>query len=181
MNKNEFMNQYNLTQETFNSEYTRKKVSKKELATLKALCNTSTIGLSLDIDDTVNADAVNADIDYKLAHRGNAKQGTLISIWSRNAMTHATKKADYRDFGVRLHKETFATFFATDAFKELVADKNVQVFSHKDGYEVRYSFKSLADAVKFVFDIADAVKELTKETASDETTKETASTVESVS
>ena len=157
MKKNEFIAQYALKNAEFSAENTRKKTTKKEFTTLKALAQTRTLDLHLDVDETVNTDAINTDIDYKLAHRGNAKEGSLISIWSRNASSHVTKKADYRDYGVRIHATTFTQYAEIDAFKELVAEMATQVFSHKDGYEVRYTFNTLADAIKFVFDVADAV------------------------
>ena len=170
MNKQEFIEKYNLTQAVFTAENTRKNVSKKEFATLKALCKTQTLGLTLDVDDTVNTDALNVAVDYKLAHRGNAHDGSLISIWSRNAQTHSTKKADYRDYGVRIHVATFERYADVAEFTQLTADMATQIFSHRNGYEVRYTFKTLADAVKFVFDVADAVKSIeTAETDADST------------
>lgn len=162
MSRNEnvaaFANEYNLVEADFSAENTRKEVSKKELAILRALCKTNTLDFHCDVDDTVNADAINTDIDYKLAHTGNAKAGTLISIWSRNGHKHVSKKSDKRDFGVRLHHDIFVKFFATEKFREIVGERTIQLFNHKDGVEVRYSFNKLADAVKFVFDIADALK-----------------------
>lgn len=172
MTKQDFINVYGLKQAEFTTKLTRKQASKKELATLKALCKTKTLGLVADIDDTVNVDAVNTGVDYKLAHRGTAQEHTLISVWSRNNVSHVTKKADYRDFGVRLHADVYENFEQFEAFKELVSEKTVQVYSEKNGFEVRYTFKSLADAIKFVADIADATATEQAEQEQEQTTEQ---------
>lgn len=166
MSKQEILSNYSLKQASFDEKSSRKAMTTKELATLKALCKTKTFGLVSLIDDIDNIATFNGDYDCKLAQSGNAKQHTLISIWSRNAISHKTKKADYRDFGVRFHVAKLEELCKSEEFKNSIKERNVQIYSHKDGLEVRFTFESLSDCLKFVADIAQ------HSTAQQETTQE---------
>lgn len=171
MNKNEILSNYKLAQATFDSTNTRVAMTDKELATLRALCKTKTFGLVSLIDDIDNIATFNGDYDCKLAQSGNAKEHTLISVWSRNAVKHVTKKSDYRDYGVRFHVDKLTELCKNKDFAKLIEQSNVQVYSHRDGLEIRFTFKSLADCLKFVADISKATKE-SKSKAKDSKSKE---------
>lgn len=159
MEKTQILSNYKLMQATFDNTYKRVAMTDKELATLRALCKGKTFGLVSLIDDIDSIATFNGDYDCKLAQSGNAKEHTLVSIWSRNAIKHVTKKSDYRDYGVRFHVDKLASLYNNKDFAELIENSNVQVYSHRDGLEVRFTFKSLADCLKFVADIDNATKE----------------------
>jgi hypothetical protein len=174
MNKNEVLSNYKLQQATFDNTNKRVAMTDKELATLRALCKTKTFGLVSLIDDIDNIATFNGDYDCKLAQSGNAKEHTLISIWSRNAIKHVTKKSDYRDYGVRFHVAKLTELSKNKDFAKLIENSNVQIYSHRDGLEIRFTFKSLADCLKFIADISKATKETqskAKETQSKEQSK----------
>lgn len=166
MEKTTIFSNYKLVQATFDNTNTRVAMTDKELATLRALCKGKTFGLVSLIDDIDNIATFNGDYDCKLAQSGNAKEHTLVSIWSRNAIKHVTKKSDYRDYGVRFHVDKLASLYKNSDFAKLIENSNVQVYSHRDGLEIRFTFKSLADCLKFVADIDNATKETQKETKS---------------
>jgi len=172
MNKNEIFSNYKLVQATFDSNNTRVAMSEKELATLRALCKTKTFGLVSLIDDIDNIATFNGDYDCKLAQSGNAKEHTLISIWSRNAIKHVTKKSDYRDYGVRFHVAKLTELSKNKDFAKLIEQSNVQIYSHRDGLEIRFTFKSLADCLKFIADISKATKETQSKTQKETQSKE---------
>jgi hypothetical protein len=171
MNKNEIFINYKLQQATFDSTNKRVAMTDKELATLRAICKTKTFGLVSLIDDIDNIATFNGDYDCKLAQSGNAKEHTLVSIWSRNAVKHVTKKSDYRDYGVRFHVDKLAKLYKNKDFAKLIEDSNVQVYSHRDGLEIRFTFKSLADCLKFIADIDNATKETQSKTQTQKETK----------
>ena len=162
MEKTTIFSNYSLKQASFDNTNKRVAMTEKELAMLRALCKGKTFGLVSLIDDIDNIATFNGDYDCKLAQSGNAKEHTLISIWSRNAIKHVTKKSDYRDYGVRFHVDKLAKLYSNKDFAKLIKDSNVQIYSHKDGYEIRFTFNSLADALKFVADIDNATKETSK-------------------
>lgn len=159
MEKTQILSNYKLMQATFDNTNKRVAMTDKELATLRALCKGKTFGLVSLIDDIDNIATFNGDYDCKLAQSGNAKEHTLVSIWSRNAVKHVTKKSDYRDFGVRFHVDKLTELYKNKDFAKLIENSNVQVYSHRDGLEIRFTFKSLADCLKFVADIDSATKE----------------------
>lgn len=173
MEKTTIFSNYSLQQATFDNTNKRVAMTDKELATLKALCKTKTFGLVSLIDDIDNIATFNGDYDCKLAQSGNAKEHTLVSIWSRNAVKHVTKKSDYRDYGVRFHVEKLAKLYSNKDFAKLIKDSNVQIYSHKDGYEVRFTFNALSDAIKFIADIDKATKETSKAKEQKSKAKET--------
>lgn len=163
MTKSEIISNYKLTQATFSKECTRKAMTDKELATLKALCKGKTFGLVSLIEDIDNIATFNGDYDCKLAQSGNAKEHTLISIWSRNAISHKSAKGnDYRDYGVRFHVDRLQELCKNKSFAKSIENSNVQVYSHKDGLEIRFTFTSLADCLKFVADIASTQEQKSK-------------------
>jgi hypothetical protein len=162
MEKTAIFSNYSLNQASFDNTNKRVAMTEKELATLRALCKTKTFGLVSLIDDIDNIATFNGDYDCKLAQSGNAKEHTLVSIWSRNAIKPVTKKSDYRDYGVRFHVDKLAKLYSNKDFAKLIKDSNVQIYSEKNGYEVRFTFNSLADCLKFVADIDNATKETSK-------------------
>ena len=162
MNKREFIKKYNITEATFSNENTRKSITKKELAIIRALCGNGdgkkgTIGLVAD--DISNVDAsienINGNVDFKFCHRGDTSKKTLVSFWSRNNVEkHVSKVTDKRDYGVRLHEGTFITLYeGSEDFRTRVTGMPAQVFKYDHGYEVRYTFSKVADAVTFIFDL----------------------------
>ncbi len=171
MEKTTILSNYKLAQATFDNTNKRVAMTDKELATLRAICKTKTFGLVSLIDDIDNIATFNGDYDCKLAQSGNAKEHTLVSIWSRNAIKHVTKKSDYRDFGVRFHVDKLAQLYKNKDFAKLIENSNVQVYSHRDGLEIRFTFKSLADCLKFVADIDNATKETQSKTQTQKETK----------
>jgi hypothetical protein len=173
MEKTTIFSNYSLKQATFDNTNKRVAMTDKELATLKALCKTKTFGLVSLIDDIDNIATFNGDYDCKLAQSGNAKEHTLVSIWSRNAVKHVTKKSDYRDFGVRFHVDKLAKLYSNKDFAKLIKDSSVQVYSHKDGLEIRFTFNTLSDAIKFIADIDNATKETSKAKEQKSKAKET--------
>lgn len=173
MEKTTIFSNYSLKQASFDSTNKRVAMTEKELATLRALCKTKTFGLVSLIDDIDNIATFNGDYDCKLAQSGNAKEHTLVSIWSRNAIKHVTKKSDYRDYGVRFHVDKLAKLYSNKDFAKLIKDSNAQVYSEKNGYEVRFTFNSLADCLKFVADIDNATKETSKAKEQKSKAKET--------
>jgi hypothetical protein len=162
MEKTTIFSNYSLKQASFDNTNKRVAMTEKELATLRALCKTKTFGLVSLIDDIDNIATFNGDYDCKLAQSGNAKEHTLVSIWSRNAIKHVTKKSDYRDFGVRFHVDKLAKLYSNKDFAKLIKDSNVQIYSEKNGLEIRFTFNALSDALKFVADIDNATKETSK-------------------
>lgn len=179
MEKSAIFSNYKLMQATFDNTNKRVAMTDKELATLRAICKTKTFGLVSLIDDIDNIATFNGDYDCKLAQSGNAKEHTLVSIWSRNAIKHVTKKSDYRDFGVRFHVDKLAQLYKNKDFAKLIEQSNVQIFSEKNGLEVRFTFNTLTDCLKFVADIDNATKETQSKTQKETQSKEQKSKTQS--